>query len=129
MLDVPPPSPATTPDPATPSAPAPQPTAEQAPVKSNKSLPPYPPTSPRNRPNPCQRHVDDDLLGELHRALSLVDGRGACSHPDGTVRLARSALTVFAGDLTHHRAGRCNAALFVAQAAEPATTPPRASGT
>jgi hypothetical protein len=41
----------------------------------------------------------------------LVDGRGACRHPDGTARLARSALHAFASDVTHHRQGRCEAAL------------------
>ncbi len=55
--------------------------------------------------------VDDFALDELHRMLGLIDGRGACRHPDGTVRLARSALGTFASDITHHRAGRCNAAL------------------
>jgi NADH:ubiquinone oxidoreductase subunit F (NADH-binding) len=56
--------------------------------------------------------VDDGLLDELQRMLGMVDGRGACRHPDGTVRLARSALQTFAGDITHHRAGRCDAALI-----------------
>ena len=55
--------------------------------------------------------VDDDVLDELHRMLALVDGRGACRHPDGTVRLARSALDTFADDLADHRVGRCTAAL------------------
>ncbi|MDT5151762.1 MAG: hypothetical protein QOI01_3495, partial [Mycobacterium sp.] len=31
--------------------------------------------------------------------------------PDGTARLARSALHAFASDVTHHRQGRCEAAL------------------
>ena len=62
--------------------------------------------------------VDDDLLAEAHRMLGLVDGRGACRHPDGTVRLARSALQTFAGDLTHHRDGRCTAALVTARSAD-----------
>ncbi len=58
--------------------------------------------------------VDDGLLDELHRMLGLVDGRGACRHPDGTVRFARSALEAFAGDIRHHRADRCDAALTAA---------------
>ncbi|KAA0083745.1 NADH-quinone oxidoreductase subunit F [Mycolicibacterium sp. P9-64] len=55
-------------------------------------------------------HVDDDLIDELHRLLGIVEGRGACRHPDGTVRLARSALSSFASDIAHHRGGRCEAA-------------------
>jgi NADH:ubiquinone oxidoreductase subunit F (NADH-binding) len=58
--------------------------------------------------------VDDGLLDELHRMLGLLDGRGACRHPDGTVRLARSALDAFAEDVERHRFGRCEAAMVAA---------------
>ncbi|OMQ29584.1 NADH dehydrogenase [Rhodococcus sp. D-1] len=37
----------------------------------------------------------------------LVEGRGACKHPDGTVRLVRSSLHVFQHDLRMHAAGAC----------------------
>jgi NADH:ubiquinone oxidoreductase subunit F (NADH-binding) len=49
---------------------------------------------------------DADLLSRLARRLGEVDGRGACRHPDGAVRLARSALQVFAADVDVHAAGR-----------------------
>ena len=55
--------------------------------------------------------VDDGLLAKVYRTIDLVDGRGSCRHPDGTARLARSALTAFASDIDHHRHGRCEAAL------------------
>lgn len=49
--------------------------------------------------------------GRLARRLDVVGGRGACAHPDGAVRLARSALRVFAADLDDHLRGRpCAAA-------------------
>jgi NADH:ubiquinone oxidoreductase subunit F (NADH-binding) len=37
----------------------------------------------------------------------LVDGRGACRHPDGTARLARSLVTVFGDDVDAHTQGYC----------------------
>jgi len=45
----------------------------------------------------------------LLRWADLVEHRGACHHPDGTVRFVRSALVVFAHELAGHEAGRCGA--------------------
>jgi NADH:ubiquinone oxidoreductase subunit F (NADH-binding) len=47
--------------------------------------------------------------GDLQRWSKLVERRGACHHPDGTVRFLRSALTVFADEVALHEAGRCSA--------------------
>ncbi len=46
-------------------------------------------------------------LGRLRRWLGQVDGRGACRHPDGAVRMIRSALDVFGGELALHANGWC----------------------
>ncbi|MBN9107473.1 MAG: SLBB domain-containing protein [Pseudonocardia sp.] len=47
----------------------------------------------------------------LTERLGVVDGRGACSHPDGAVRLVASALHVFAEDVAMHLRGLpCRAA-------------------
>jgi NADH:ubiquinone oxidoreductase subunit F (NADH-binding) len=43
----------------------------------------------------------------LARWLSQVEGRGACHHPDGAVRMVRSALVVFATELERHRRHAC----------------------
>ena len=43
---------------------------------------------------------------QLRYRLGMVSGRGACAHPDGAVRLAASALTVFADDVWAHASGR-----------------------
>jgi hypothetical protein len=56
--------------------------------------------------------------------LGEVDGRGACSLPDGAVQLTRSALEVFAEDVERHiRRGPCgrdgSAGLVPARAAAP----------
>jgi len=49
--------------------------------------------------------ADPALLTRLHRRLDQVDGRGACRHPDGAVGMVRSALAVFATDVTAHAQG------------------------
>ena len=49
--------------------------------------------------------TDPGLRARLERRLREVDGRGACRHPDGAVNLVRSALGVFAADVTSHANG------------------------
>jgi NADH:ubiquinone oxidoreductase subunit F (NADH-binding) len=52
--------------------------------------------------------VDPGLMVRLERRLGEVEGRGACRHPDGAVNLVRSALGVFAADVSSHaRGGPC----------------------
>ena len=48
-------------------------------------------------------------LADLERWSGLVTGRGACHHPDGTVRFVRSALTVFEPEIRRHARGQCSA--------------------
>jgi NADH:ubiquinone oxidoreductase subunit F (NADH-binding) len=53
---------------------------------------------------------DPDHRRRLAHLMSIVRGRGACSHPDGTVRFVGSAVEVFAPELADHmRHGRCAA--------------------
>lgn len=65
-----------------------------------------------------------DVRGHLDRWAALVERRGACHHPDGTVRFLRSSLTVFAAELAQHERGRCVAV----DAAAVLPTPPAPSG-
>ncbi len=53
-------------------------------------------------PRPGQR-----ARADLDRWAGLVTGRGACHHPDGSVRFVRSALRVFAAEAGLHEQGRC----------------------
>ncbi len=48
-----------------------------------------------------------DRLDEVRRLVGLVDGRGACAHPDGTARLVRSLLLACPDELRAHQDGRC----------------------
>jgi NADH:ubiquinone oxidoreductase subunit F (NADH-binding) len=52
------------------------------------------------RPDPRAR-------ADLERWAGLVTGRGACHHPDGSVRFISSALEVLAAEAGLHEQGRC----------------------
>jgi NADH:ubiquinone oxidoreductase subunit F (NADH-binding) len=56
--------------------------------------------APRPRPG---------LRADLERWAGLAERRGACHHPDGSVRFLHSTLAVFAGELTAHARGQCSA--------------------
>jgi NADH:ubiquinone oxidoreductase subunit F (NADH-binding) len=46
----------------------------------------------------------------------LLEGRGACAHPDGTVRMVRSVFTAMSQEVAAHREGHCTAATPPARA-------------
>jgi NADH:ubiquinone oxidoreductase subunit F (NADH-binding) len=47
----------------------------------------------------------------LTRWLSMMEGRGACKHPDGVARFVASSLRVFESDISRHRLfGPCDVA-------------------
>jgi NADH:ubiquinone oxidoreductase subunit F (NADH-binding) len=50
--------------------------------------------------------ADAALLPRIEQRCGTVSGRGACRHPDGVVRMVRTALSVFADDARDHAAGR-----------------------
>ena len=54
------------------------------------------------------RRASAEDITDLQRWSGLVQRRGACHHPDGTVRLVASAMTTFAREVEVHRAGRCS---------------------
>jgi NADH:ubiquinone oxidoreductase subunit F (NADH-binding) len=65
----------------------------------------------------CERRVE--------QLLTLVDRRGACSHPDGTARFVASALDVFAAELADHaQSGACEGCLRPAELPLPVRSRP-----
>jgi NADH:ubiquinone oxidoreductase subunit F (NADH-binding) len=58
----------------------------------------------------ANRAAGPGVIERLRSLAEVVEGRGACGHPDGAVRLLRSALTVFADEAGFHLRGRCSAA-------------------
>jgi NADH:ubiquinone oxidoreductase subunit F (NADH-binding) len=59
------------------------------------------------------RAVRDGVGGapEVQRLATMVSGRGACAHPDGTVRLVASLISTFPREVDAHAQGQCRALL------------------
>jgi NADH:ubiquinone oxidoreductase subunit F (NADH-binding) len=55
----------------------------------------------------AEGRANRDAPLRVERLSGLVERRGACHHPDGTVRLARTALEAFRDDVQAHLGGRC----------------------
>ena len=56
------------------------------------------------------RQARGDAIARVEQLSMLVNRRGACAHPDGTVRFVTSAVDVFAEELADHaRYGACDA--------------------
>ncbi|HEY3530726.1 MAG TPA: NADH-ubiquinone oxidoreductase-F iron-sulfur binding region domain-containing protein [Nocardioides sp.] len=53
---------------------------------------------------------DATLPGDILRMSRLVNGRGACGHPDGSARFVASTLDVFRGHVAAHVEGWCPSA-------------------
>lgn len=49
----------------------------------------------------------EDGIGRVHELAALVERRGACAHPDGTVRLVRSLLAAYPDEVDRHGADHC----------------------
>ena len=86
-------------------------------------------TSRRTSSDSARGENDSRTVSRLTRRIDAVEGRGACGHPDGVVRLVRSALEVFARDVADHARHRpCQgwnrrSVLPVARSAAPAAGP------
>lgn len=65
-------------------------------------------------------------LKRMQELAAAIPGRGACSHPDGVVRLVQSATDVFSADLVmHRRRGRCGRSRCEATSGFPLPAPLR----
>jgi NADH:ubiquinone oxidoreductase subunit F (NADH-binding) len=65
----------------------------------------------------------------VEQLAALVSRRGACGHPDGTVRFAMSAMEVFAEEFADHaRHGRCDACARPSELPLPASAHAAAGG-
>ncbi len=51
-------------------------------------------------------HDASRALTQLRERAAAINGRGACRHPDGVVRMVNSALQVFGDDVAAHADGR-----------------------
>jgi NADH:ubiquinone oxidoreductase subunit F (NADH-binding) len=68
---------------------------------------------------------DRAVVEELGRLSGLVAGRGACHHPDGSVRFLGSGFRVFAAEVELHLKGTCSRTSDAAVLPTPATHDPR----
>lgn len=69
--------------------------------------------------------VPREGIARLQRWAADVEGRGACKHPDGSVRLMRSALKIFGADLDRHLRGQPCPGSFAAPVIHVASNGPR----
>jgi NADH:ubiquinone oxidoreductase subunit F (NADH-binding) len=95
--------------------------ATTCPVRTTASIVDYLAAHSARRCGPCKNGLPalaaavTELAGAGGRAaahrvrdlVGLVDGRGACAHPDGTARLVRSLSTAFPAEVTAHEQGGC----------------------
>lgn len=51
--------------------------------------------------------ADDKVVARIRELCALVNGRGACQHPDGTARLVLSMLSTFPDEVAAHERGTC----------------------
>ena len=68
--------------------------------------------------------ADERVLERIGHRARQIDGRGACRHPDGVVRLVESAIRVFAADaLDHARGHPCSGSMAGSVLTAPPTGP------
>jgi len=55
----------------------------------------------------ARARAGEAVLDRIHQLVGELPGRGACAHPDGTVRLVRSLLRAFPSEVAAHLVGPC----------------------